>query len=158
MLCCTPYIVKTPTQPQLNLTEPKFGFYMKRTWHLHYQQPIHPSTTHHTNSMSAISQLLLARFWPNFKGRFLGLSLTDPNCHDDICPSNICPCDICPYQEYLSCYWSDFDQTLEVGWQGQAKFKARSRQGHGKVKTNSGQDQGKIKAGSWQDQVKVRAR
>ena len=33
------------------------------------------------NSMSAISQLLLARFWPNFKGRFLGPSLTDSNCH-----------------------------------------------------------------------------
>ena len=22
---------------------------------------------------------------------------------------------ICPYQEYLSCYWPDFDQTLKVG-------------------------------------------
>ena len=32
-------------------------------------------------SISAISQLLLARFWPNFKGRFLGPSLTDLNYH-----------------------------------------------------------------------------
>ena len=33
----------------------------------------------------------------------------------DICPSNICPDDICPYQQYLSCYWPDFDQILKVG-------------------------------------------
>ena len=65
--------------------------------------------------LSAISQLLLVRFWPNFKDKFLGLSLTDPNYHGDICPGNICPGDICPYQQYLSCYWSDFDQILKVG-------------------------------------------
>ena len=29
-----------------------------------------------------------------------------------VCPSNICQGDICPYQEYLSCYWPDIDQTL----------------------------------------------
>ena len=33
----------------------------------------------------------------------------------DICPCNICPGDICPYQPYLSCYWLDFDQILNVG-------------------------------------------
>ena len=33
----------------------------------------------------------------------------------DICSCNICPGDICPYQQYLSCYWPDFDQTLKVG-------------------------------------------
>ena len=33
----------------------------------------------------------------------------------NICPYNICPGDIRPYQEYLSCYWTDFDQTLKVG-------------------------------------------
>ena len=32
----------------------------------------------------------------------------------DICPGIICPGDICPYQEYLSCYWPDFDETLKV--------------------------------------------
>ena len=32
----------------------------------------------------------------------------------DICPCNICPDDICPYQQYLSCYWPDFDQILKV--------------------------------------------
>ena len=31
------------------------------------------------------------------------------------CPHNICPCDICPHQEYLSFYWPDFDETLQVG-------------------------------------------
>ena len=41
----------------------------------------HPPTTH-TNSMSAISSL--ARFCQNLKGRFLGHSWTDFNCHDDI--------------------------------------------------------------------------
>ena len=29
----------------------------------------------------------------------------------DICPWNICPGYICPYQQYLSCYWPNFDQT-----------------------------------------------
>ena len=80
-------------------------------------------------SISGISKLLLTRIWPNFKGMFLGPFWTDSNCHNDICPGNICPgnkchsdicprnicpCDICPYQEYLSCYWPDFDQTLKV--------------------------------------------
>ena len=59
--------------------------------------------------------MLLAQFWPNFKGRFMGPFWTYPNCHNDICPGNISPCDICPYQEYLSCYWPDFDQILKVG-------------------------------------------
>ena len=74
--------------------------------------------THHPppeNSMSVISQLLLNRFGPNFKCRFLGPSLTDANCHSDICPGNICPGDICPYQEYLSCYSTHLDETLNIG-------------------------------------------
>ena len=62
-----------------------------------------------------ISQLLLTRFLPNFKLRFLGTSRTDSNCHRDICPGNICPGDICTYQEYISCYWLDFEQSLKVG-------------------------------------------
>ena len=40
---------------------------------------------------------------------------TDYNCQGDICPRNICPHDICPYHEYVSCYWPDFDETLQVG-------------------------------------------
>ena len=28
---------------------------------------------------------------------------------------NMRPGNICPYQQYLSCYWPDFDQTLKVG-------------------------------------------
>ena len=63
----------------------------------------------------SIYQLLLTWLWPNFKGRFLGLSWTDFNCYGDICSGNICPGDICPYQEYLSWYWPDFDQTLKEG-------------------------------------------
>merc|ERR1711875_135502 len=66
-------------------------------------------------SISAISQLLLARFESNFKQRVLGTYTTDHNCHHDICPDNICPGDICPYYQYLSCYCPDFDQTLNKG-------------------------------------------
>ena len=65
-------------------------------------------------SISRISQLLLTWFWQNFKGRFLWLSWTDFNCCSNICPGNICSGDICPYQEYLSCYWPNFDETLKV--------------------------------------------
>ena len=67
-----------------------------------------------TTTTHQISQLLLTRFWPNFKRRFLGTSRTDSNCHSNICPDNICPGGICPHQEYLSCYWLDLDQTLKV--------------------------------------------
>ena len=74
-----------------------------------------PSPPPYRNSMSVISQLLLTRFWWNFKGRFLGTSRTDHNCQGDICPRNICPRDIWPYQEYLSCYLPDFYETLKVG-------------------------------------------
>jgi len=89
------------SKPQPNLNT-MVGFYTKMTL-----QP--PPPTHHTNSKSAISQLLLTRYWWNFKGRLLGTSRTDSNCHGDICPGNICP-----YQEYLNCYWPDFDETLKV--------------------------------------------
>ena len=61
-------------------------------------------------SISAISQLLLVRFGSNFKQRVRGTYTTDYNCHHDICPGNICP-----YQQYLSCYWPDLDQTLNKG-------------------------------------------
>ena len=49
-------------------------------------------------SILGISQLLLTQFWPNFKGRFQGQSLTDTNCYCDICQGNICPSNISPYQ------------------------------------------------------------
>merc|ERR1711954_279510 len=66
-------------------------------------------------SISAISQMLLARFGSNFKQWVLGTYTTDYNCHHDICTGNICPGDICPYQQYLSCYWPDLDHTLNKG-------------------------------------------
>ena len=75
--------------------------------------PTHP--THPRNSMSVISPLILTRFWPNFKGRFLGHSRTDSNCYGGICQGNICPGNICPYQEYLSCYSTHLDETLNIG-------------------------------------------
>ena len=63
-------------------------------------------------SILGISQLLVTQFCSNFKGRFLGYSLTDANCHDAICSGNVCPANICPYQHNVSCYWPDFDQTF----------------------------------------------
>ena len=46
-------------------------------WHENnLNPPPPPTTTTHTNSMSAISQLLLTRFQPNFKVRFLGWTTT----------------------------------------------------------------------------------
>ena len=39
------------------------------------------------------------------KGKFLGTSKTD---------SNICPSNICLYPVYLSCYWPNSDQTLNI--------------------------------------------
>ena len=36
-------------------------------------------------------------------------------CHGDICQGKILSGDICPYQQNLSCYWINFDQTLKVG-------------------------------------------
>ena len=65
-------------------------------------------------SILGISQLLLTRCWPNFKGRFLDPSLTDASRYGDICPVNICPGDICQYQEYLSGYRLNFDHTFKV--------------------------------------------
>ena len=62
--------------------------------------------------MLGISQLLLIQFWPNFKGWFLGPSITDANCHGTICSGHICPSDICLYRHNLSCYWPNFDQTF----------------------------------------------
>ena len=56
-------------------------------WHENNFTPPPPPTTR--NSTSSIFQLLLTRFWPNFKGSFLGPFLTDANCHDNICPGNI---------------------------------------------------------------------
>ena len=58
-------------------------------------------------------QLLLARFGSNFKQ---GTYTTDYNRHHAICTGDICPGDICPYQQYLSCYWPDLNQTLNKGF------------------------------------------
>ena len=48
----------------------------------------HLSWGHLSISISAISQLLLARFGSNFKQRVLGTYTTDYNCHHDICPGD----------------------------------------------------------------------
>ena len=62
----------------------------------------------HHLSMSGISQLLLNKSTPKFKGEVLLPSLTKDNPQGDICPGNICPSNTCQYQQYLSCYWPDF--------------------------------------------------
>ena len=53
---------------------------------------------------------------------FMGPSLTDAKCHGDIYPGNICPSNICPYQEYLSCYWHNFDHTFLTQSYGALNF------------------------------------
>ena len=83
-----------------------------RKWLYTPPYPTQPLT--HRSSISAISQLLLTRFWWNFKGSFLGLFRKDLNYLVNFCPGKICPGDICPYKEYLRCYWPDFDETLNV--------------------------------------------
>ena len=104
-------VVCSCDEPQLNhnSTQPN----ITSSWVRHENDFAHHPTTHR-NSMSAISQLLLTRFWWNFKHRFLGTSRIDSNYQVDICTGNICPGNIFPYQEYLSCYWPDFDGTLKV--------------------------------------------
>ena len=62
--------------------------------------------------ISVKSQLLLAQFGSNSKHRVLETYTPDCNCRHNSFPGNICPGDVCPYQQYLSCYWPNFDQTL----------------------------------------------
>ena len=50
-------------------------------------------------SISGKSHLLLIKFLPNFKSRFLGPSSTDTNCHGD--SRQIISSDICPYLSQL---------------------------------------------------------
>ena len=69
--------------------------------------------------ISGISQMLLTRLLPNFKGRFLG---TDANFQGYISTSNLCPGDICPYQQYLSYYWPDFDEHFWTHYFGGLNF------------------------------------
>ena len=107
-MCQNPIIL---SKPQLNVNSKTIQqkLSLTRKW------LCTPHPTHHTNSMSGISQLSLTWFWPNFKHWFLWLYWTDFNYHCDFCPGNICPGNICQYQEYLSCYWPDLDETLKEG-------------------------------------------
>ena len=80
------------TCAELNRTWSIYSQIISHTFCLYYQKPNStcvrvtqkwhwPTTTHHPhkNSMLLISQLLLTRFWPNLKVRFLGPFLTDSN-------------------------------------------------------------------------------
>ena len=72
-------------------------------WHLSMQ---HLSWLHF--STLEISQLLLTRFWWDFKGSFLGTSTTDSNYQVDICQGKICPINICIYQfRQIVCYLAE---------------------------------------------------
>ena len=65
-------------------------------------------------SISGISQLLLPRFWPNFKSRFLGPSWTVPTVMVTCVQATFVLATFVHNQEYLSCYWPNFDQTSKV--------------------------------------------
>ena len=70
----------------------------------------------HIRNISAVTDLILTQLC-----RIWGPCLKESNCHGchgNICPGNICPGDICPYQQYLICYWTNFDQLLNVGFWG----------------------------------------
>ena len=73
-------------------------------------------------SILGISQLLLTRFWPNFKCMLLKISLTNINCHCDICQGSICLGNNCPYQDYFIYYWSNLDQTFWAQFFGCLSF------------------------------------
>ena len=71
-------------------------FYQSFVWNEFLSEPQLYQTQ---PKLSAISQLLLIQFCPNFKVRlqvnFPGPSLTRHNCSGDICPCNICPRNKC---------------------------------------------------------------
>ena len=90
--------------PNLTSTQQQFN----QSWVWHENDVAHPPNPQHKLNV-LISLLLLTQFLPNFKHMFLGPSWTVFNCHSNICLGNICP-----YQEYLRCYWPNFDKTLKV--------------------------------------------
>ena len=67
-------------------------------------------------------QEYLGCYWPNFKGRFLGPSLTDANCHRDIYQVNLCLRIFFAYKQYLSCYWPYFLDPIYLGPNLHLKF------------------------------------
>ena len=73
-----------------------------KTWSWLCFTPV-TTTTRTRRTPHQISQLLLTRFWPNFKRRHLRTSRTDSNCYGDICPRNICP-----YQMLVAWFWLNF--------------------------------------------------
>ena len=84
--------------------------------------PPPPPTTTTTNSMSLISQLFLAQFKPNFKGRFVGSTTTITTTIWRITPTT--PTTQTQCQQYISCYWPDFNQTLKAGlWDQKQPYK-----------------------------------
>ena len=88
---------------------------MRYLWYMRYmvifiQSTFILVTFVHIRNISSVTDSILTKF----TGRLLWYSLTDANCHGDICPGNICPDKIGPCQDYLSCYWPDFDKTLKV--------------------------------------------
>ena len=89
-------------------------------------------------SISGISQLLLTRFWPNFRGRLASLSQV---------------------QGKVKARSRQGQGKVKArSRQGQGNVKVRSRQGQGKVKVRSRQGQGKEKERSRQGKVNARLR
>ena len=87
------YLLTRFDQKNLILLVP-VRFYGPPQWHMSRQ---HLSWLNFC--IYGLSQLLLTWFWPNFKGRFLGQSLTDANCCGDICPGNNFFGNICHFRK-----------------------------------------------------------
>ena len=77
------------------------------TWKWLYNTTQPPPQKPNITNISAVTDPILSKL-----GRFLGTYRKDSSCNGDICPGNISPDDNCSYQEYLSFYWPEFDQTF----------------------------------------------
>ena len=69
-----------------------------------------------------------AWFSINISTQFLKISVSGAAALPDKIPSCICHSHICPYHEYLSYYWRDYGQPLQVGsWDHLYHIYQRSR-------------------------------
>ena len=80
-------------------------------WHENDFNPPLPPPITHTNSMSAISQLLLTWFQPNFKVRFLGWTTTITKT-----TTTLTTILTTRHQQHLIYYRPDFNLALKIGF------------------------------------------
>ena len=112
------FSILSKPQPNLNLTSTQRLDFTRKWLYNHHPSPTHPPT-------QTQSQQYLSCYWPDFDETLKVGSwehLEQIPTVSDICPGNICPGNICPYQEYLSWYLLDFDQTFLTQFLGALIF------------------------------------